>query len=325
MVCLPFFSNVYKDLKKRNFVKNAEKYIELAQEKLDVGSGKTLEKGEKEVHLLSELGFEESKLKSVYRKKLDLNKSYIIVENVGDDVEQEYKYYIALTDENNNCIPTTSLNNLDKDLVQHDGCKNSSMDEFFMKTVDLDYKEEIWKYRDSITKVVFEGMIVDIHETKLKFDISEGKNGLVIGYVVKNKDKDYTLYIQSVGKVVANPNSSNLFANFKNLVEIEGLEKFDTSYVEKASHMFYNCSSLEELDLSTLNLRKLKDLSYMFSGMSSLKNLNIKNVTFKKDSKTNHMLENVPSDIEVLVKNITSKEIVENVFKGNPDNIVIGR
>ena len=43
------------------------------------------------------------------------------------------------------------------------------------------------------------------------------------------------------------------------------------------SYMFYNCSSLIELDLSNFNTNNVTNMSYMFFGCSSLKELNLSN------------------------------------------------
>ena len=41
------------------------------------------------------------------------------------------------------------------------------------------------------------------------------------------------------------------------------------------SYMFYECSSLKELNLSHFKTKNLKDISRMFCGCSSLKELNL--------------------------------------------------
>ena len=41
--------------------------------------------------------------------------------------------------------------------------------------------------------------------------------------------------------------------------------------------MFYECSSLKELNISNFNTNKVNDMSYMFNEYSSLKELNLSN------------------------------------------------
>ena len=66
-----------------------------------------------------------------------------------------------------------------------------------------------------------------------------------------------------------------MFYNCSSLEEID-LLSFNTGNVKNMSCMFYNCSSLQELDLSSFNTEKVKDMSSMFNKCTSLKELNLK-------------------------------------------------
>ncbi len=61
-----------------------------------------------------------------------------------------------------------------------------------------------------------------------------------------------------------------LFAGLENLKEIDGLDKIDTTDVESMAGMFYNCKSLEKIDISSFNTSKLKNTSSMFNGCENL-------------------------------------------------------
>ncbi len=100
-----------------------------------------------------------------------------------------------------------------------------------------------------------------------------------MSYLVPNEDDTtkYTLYINSDGKVVANPNSACLFESFRNLTEIENLEYLDTRNVTDMRTMFYGCSNLTTLDLSSFDTSKVTDMSYMFCDCSSLNTLDLSN------------------------------------------------
>ena len=74
-----------------------------------------------------------------------------------------------------------------------------------------------------------------------------------------------------------------LFADFKKVTAINGLENFDTSDTTDMAFMFNGCSSLKQLDLSNFKTSKVIDMSGMFRwcckiatlDLSSLKTLNI--------------------------------------------------
>ena len=65
------------------------------------------------------------------------------------------------------------------------------------------------------------------------------------------------------------------FANCTNLVTIEGLNNLRTDNVTDMYMMFYNCSSLQELDLSGLITSKVTDMGYLVYGCTSLKTLKV--------------------------------------------------
>ncbi|EME8125135.1 BspA family leucine-rich repeat surface protein, partial [Enterococcus faecium] len=85
--------------------------------------------------------------------------------------------------------------------------------------------------------------------------------------------------IELFGKVVAPKDSQFLFSSIygflQNLKEINGLEKLDTSQVTDMSTMFYQCSSLQNLDLSSFNTSQVTTMSEMFKGCSDLQTLDL--------------------------------------------------
>ena len=63
---------------------------------------------------------------------------------------------------------------------------------------------------------------------------------------------------------------SSWFKNMKNLVSIEGLENLNTANVTDMNYMFYSCSSLTSLNLSSFNTDNVTNMYCMFSNCSSL-------------------------------------------------------
>ena len=165
-----------------------------------------------------------------------------------------------------------------------------------MKKVIYSQYTEIWKYKSSITKIIFENKIRDIERASESFDISEAKNETVMAHMVLNDDTStYTVYIQGNEKVIANENSSNLFYSFSKLTSIEGLEYFDTSQVTTMSSMFNGCRSLTSLDLSNFNTSKVTDMSGMFSNCSSLVSLDLSNFNTSQVTNMSYMFSSCSS------------------------------
>ena len=86
----------------------------------------------------------------------------------------------------------------------------------------------------------------------------------------------------SITKAVINPSMEDArptgtkwwFWNLTNLTTIEGLANLNTSEVTDMSYMFYFCSSLTSLDVSSFNTGKVSDMEGMFSYCSSLTTIN---------------------------------------------------
>lgn len=74
----------------------------------------------------------------------------------------------------------------------------------------------------------------------------------------------------------ARPKSCNAwFFCFEGLTRIEHLDYLNTSEVENMQEMFYKCTSLEALDLSSFNTEKVTDMQTMFEGSTNLRTINL--------------------------------------------------
>jgi surface protein len=63
------------------------------------------------------------------------------------------------------------------------------------------------------------------------------------------------------------------FGQMSNLVTIEGMEYLNTSEVTNMTNMFYQCSSLTSLDLSSFNTSRVTSMAFMFQGCSNLQTI----------------------------------------------------
>ena len=69
-------------------------------------------------------------------------------------------------------------------------------------------------------------------------------------------------------------NTNHMFSDCSSLTNIN-LSNFNTQNVTNMSCMFSNCSSLTNINLSNFNTQNVTNMIYMFSGCSSLTNINI--------------------------------------------------
>ena len=98
-----------------------------------------------------------------------------------------------------------------------------------------------------------------------------------------NRNKD-------IVKVIIDPsfasysmdNTDFWFFNCSSLEEIEGFQFLNTSNVKSVKCMFWECSSLKSLDLSSFRTDNVTGMAYMFKGCSGLTSLDLS--TFRTDS-----------------------------------------
>ena len=132
------------------------------------------------------------------------------------------------------------------------------------------------QHRSNIQTLTFEDTLSPKENATYTYDISANQDGSVMVYLLASETSGlYDMYIQSNGKVYANYDSSSLFYNFGNLIEINNLQNLDTSYTIDMSYMFSFMDVLTELDLSSFDTSNVTDMSYMFSSMDALTELDL--------------------------------------------------
>ena len=137
------------------------------------------------------------------------------------------------------------------------------------------------------------------------YDVTDGSKGKYLGWYEQNENGYYDVTIAGEGEIVANRNSSYLFANIGyGITDVEvtmtGLEyldtglvtnmdsmfnrckasslnlsKFNTSKVTNMGWMFFNCSKLENLDLSSFDTSNVTTFAQIFEGCSNLRRINL--------------------------------------------------
>ena len=218
---------------------------------------------------------------------------------------EKYKKYRTL-------IPM-SENEIRKYTDRRNTIRKDTADKKSTHTLDKNYKKilfgegNIESWQEKITEIRFSGVllaesVIRTSGTDICADISEEKNGSVIGWVEQiNNGAEYILHIDANGKIDAPADSADLFEKFsqvkkikfgdvfdtknvtsmfgmfcfcKNLSELN-VSRFNTANVTDMSNMFRECSKLEELDVSGFHTENVMDMSYMFSGCSELEELDV--------------------------------------------------
>ena len=105
-------------------------------------------------------------------------------------------------------------------------------------------------------------------------DVSAKGDGSVLAWTVENGD-GYDVYIGAEGGVAGNANSKDLFRDCVRLERISFNDSFDTSQVTNMSAMFYNCSSMREVDISCFETSRTVNMGGMFYNCASLTSLDV--------------------------------------------------
>ena len=100
--------------------------------------------------------------------------------------------------------------------------------------------------------------------------VDSGRQWWNVAETVKNVVFDPTF-----SNYLTNESTSNWFSNFSSLTSVSGLEYLNTQNVQNMTQMFYGCSSLTSLDLSSFDTQNVLSMSQMFYGCSSLTNLDL--------------------------------------------------
>ena len=141
----------------------------------------------------------------------------------------------------------------------------------------------MWKYKNNITKIVIETKKqakTAGEGQKVYGPFNEGLQGNTItdaiqSYVVcEAEDTNCIGYLQGDGGIKLNTYGSNLFNNFSQVTEIEGIQNLDISSVKYMERMFAGMQSLTKLKFpETFDTSGVTNMSSMFDGMSNLQTL----------------------------------------------------
>ena len=167
-------------------------------------------------------------------------------------------------------------------------------------------------YKQNIVSATFlDNASVPSNATE-SWNVSEDKeNGGVKAWVIPNNEDNtkYDLYIGAKDGVIANENSMGLFYNFTAIKSINFNNNFDTSYVTNMYGMFYNCTSLTSLDLSSFNTSNVTDMYGMFNNCSSLTTLDLSTFDTRNVTSMQAMFDKCYSLTDLNISNFDTSNV----------------
>ena len=129
--------------------------------------------------------------------------------------------------------------------------------------------------------------------------------------VAKVKKVIFVGHFKIVGEV------KSIFMRLSGLTAIEGLQNVDTSEATTMYCWFYQCYSLESLDLSQFNTSQVTSMDSMFDGCKSLKKLDLKNFNTSKVTNMTCMFAGCESLEELNVTKFDTSNVTDMSYMFN--------
>jgi len=102
--------------------------------------------------------------------------------------------------------------------------------------------------------------------------------------------------------------SNFMFYNCSSLTNID-LSHFKTNNITNMSHMFRGCISLTNIDLSDFNTNNVSNMSYMFDGCSSLTKIDLSDFNTDNVNDMSYMFSGCTSLINIDLSNFNTKNV----------------
>ncbi len=172
----------------------------------------------------------------------------------------------------------------------------------------------MWEYYLDIDKIIIEDTIYKPEGIDVlgPFDESSAQDGSIVSYLVPDESGDgtYVAHLQGNDGIKLNSDSSYLFADFRNVKAIEGIEYLDTSEATNMRGMFMNMASLTQLNLEKqFDTSNVVNMSFMFGDsngyLSVLSNLDLSKCNFDTSNVTD--MNNMFSGLQLDTLNLGDK------------------
>ena len=225
--------------------------------------------------------------------KSQLNKRYTLLEKTGNTVSSftVYWYWNPYVDDLEDSKYINKSLNVTIKVSAIQISEYATMKNGYSSDSSANGGTEFWNnnYKPYIRTIDFSNDLSNLPSTcteeNLCWDISESstQKNKVYGYLVDTGLKDdtdntkplYDLYIVSEAPIFAPAYCERLFGYFKNLIQINFNDNFNTTNVTTMFQIFLNCSSLTNLDLSSFNTANVTDMHNMLSYCESLTSLDL--------------------------------------------------
>lgn len=110
------------------------------------------------------------------------------------------------------------------------------------------------------------------------------------------------------------------FCGLKDVKKIEKLENLKTNNATSMLKMFFNCTSLEEIDLSGFNTKNVENMDSMFANCSSLNSIDVSKLNTSKVTNMNCMFQSCTKLTELDLSSMDTSSVVEMAYMFQTSN-----
>ena len=261
--------------------------------------------------------------------KSELHKYYSFLETTNQTETLTIYWYwnpYISDEEDNNFINVSNLEaNIRVSAVQ--------ISEYAMMKNGYNYSTggtEFWNntYKAYIRTITFDSDLSNVPssctEENLCWDTSysTSQKKKVYAYLIDSGLKDstdttktlYNLYIVSEAPIFAPANCLYIFRDFKNLMQINFNNNFNTSKVTSMYSMFSGCSFLINLHLDNFNTSKVTNMNGMFDGCKSLIEIVLDSFNTSNVTNMNEMFCNCSSLTKLDLSSFDTLEVIDMSF-----------
>ena len=225
------------------------------------------------------------------------------------------------------------LNKIIESLPEAFNCENMNIVKclYEIKNEDVNKDVKIYDNRNNIEESIKSVSIYKEYEEKE--DIKNGtyrfkKNGkYLICFTLKDslKNLEDMFYSCTYLKKVYMPSlfnnkiesMKNMFNGCINLEEINFPKAFNTSNVTNMSNLFYDCKSLDNLNISSFRTNKVKNMSNMFNKCWSLSKINVSTFNTEKVTSMRSMFGECMKLKEISLSSFKTESVIDlsNMFE----------
>ena len=167
----------------------------------------------------------------------------------------------------------------------------------------------------------FNNGVLSLGEKDKTYTINNSDNkDISISQNIKGVNVDEIKEIDLNAPIAISGSAQRLFSKLSNLVSIKGLKNLNTSQVTDMTKMFFGCTKIVSLDLSSFDTTKVTSFNTMFASDPSLTSIDLSSFTVADDATTMGMFVISEDDTPSLSKLILGKGFKFTTRNGRPNN-----